>query len=95
MKHMYQQKQLEEAKRKQRYVLFSPLLSFCYMYVLYSHSMQYGVGVFSLCAEEYMTPFQCNAVFLIYTSKGIGGETGVKEIGDPGKSSSGGTAAKE
>lgn len=44
---MYQQKQLEEIKRKQECVLSSPLLS--HMHVLYSHSMQQCVGVFSHC----------------------------------------------
>lgn len=65
------------------------------MYVLYSHSAQQRVGVFSLCAEEYMTPFQHNAVLLIYTSKGIRREPEVKETGDCCKNASGGTAGQE
>ena len=51
-KHMYQQKQLEEIQRKQEYVLSSPLLSsplLSHMHVLYSHSVQQCVGVFSRC----------------------------------------------
>ena len=86
IKHMHQQKQLEETKRKQEYVLSSPLLHACPPLPL--HAAMCGCFL-SLCAEEYMTPFQYNAVLLIYTSQGIWGEPEVKEVGDCGKNSSG------
>lgn len=54
---MYQQKQQQETKRKEGYVLSSPLLSspilsyplLSHTHVLHSHSMQQRVGVFSHC----------------------------------------------
>lgn len=91
IKHIYQQKQLEEIKRKQAYVLSSPTC------VSSTPTPCSSVWAFSLavCWRIHGCHFSIMRCCWFALSQGIRGEAEVKESGDCGKDPSGGAAGKE